>query len=137
VTAHVEILVENVDQRLAVPVQAIYTKGPQRYVFRASLTGASYAPIELGAIGTEWAEVRSGLQPGERIRLAFSDEDKRAIPDPTRDGNGVPIRPGGAKPDGARLTGGPPASGAPAAAPAAAPAGRPERRGGPNAGRKP
>lgn len=111
VTAHVEILVEDVDEKLAVPVQAIYTKGPQRYVFKDSLAGAKYTPIELGAIGTEWAEVRSGLEPGEKIRLAFNDEDKRAIPDPTGDGKGGPPRVGGPRPQGAGMGGGAPPSG--------------------------
>lgn len=81
VTAQVEIMVETVEGKLAVPVQAIYTKGGQRYVFRAGESAGSYAAVQLGAIGTEWAEVASGLTEGDRIRLAFSDDDKRAIPD--------------------------------------------------------
>jgi len=138
VTAHVEILVENVEQKLAVPVQAIYTKGPQRYVFRDALTGASYTPIELGAIGTEWAEVRSGLETGDKVRLAFNDEDKRAIPDPTHDGAGDPMHAGGPKPQQAGMTGGSPGSDGQKATPGAAPAGRRERRGGgPGGGKKP
>ena len=115
VTAHVEIMVEEVEQKLAVPVQAIYTKGPQRYVFKDSLAGASHTPIELGAIGTEWAEVRKGIEPGDKIRMSFSDEDKRAIPDPTGDGKGGP------KPQRAGMTGGAPPSGG-------------ESRGGPKGG---
>lgn len=138
VTAHVEVLVESVEQKLAVPVQSIYTKGPQRYVFKDALAGASYSPIELGAIGTEWAEVRSGLEAGEKVRLSFSDDDKRAIPDPTGDGKGGPMRAGGPRPQKASMTGGPPPSGAPAAAPSVGSAGKPERRGGGSStGRKP
>ncbi len=81
VTAQVEIMVETVEGKLAVPVQAIYTKGGQRYVFRAGGSPSSFAAVQIGAIGTEWAEIASGLSAGEKIRLAFSDDDKRAIPD--------------------------------------------------------
>lgn len=81
VTAHVEILVETVTDKLAVPVQAIYTKGRLRYVF--SHTGREINPVtvQLGAIGTEWAEIQEGLSGGEQLLLAFSDEHKRMIPD--------------------------------------------------------
>jgi HlyD family secretion protein len=92
VTAHAEILVETVESQAAVPVQAIYTKGGQRYVFRDG--EKSYAAVELGAIGTEWAEIRSGLSAGDRVRLAFSDDDKRLIPDagPGERGNSMRMR---------------------------------------------
>lgn len=128
VTAHVEILVEEIENKLAVPVQAIYTKGPQRYVFKDSLAGANHAPIELGAIGTEWAEVRGGLEPGDKIRLSFSDDDKRAIPDPTGEMRGGSGRPGGARSQRAGMSGGAPPTGAPSAA-TPAPASGGERRG--------
>ncbi len=81
VTAQAEIMVETVEGKLAVPVQALYTKGGQRYVFRDSRSGTAYSQVETGAIGTEWAEIAEGLSAGDRIRLAFSDDDKRAIPD--------------------------------------------------------
>jgi len=81
VTAQAEIMVETVEGKLAVPVQALYTKGGQRYVFRDGGSGTAYVPVQTGAIGTEWAEIAEGLSAGDRIRLAFSDDDKRAIPD--------------------------------------------------------
>jgi HlyD family secretion protein len=81
VTAQAEIMVETVEDKLAVPVQALYTKGGQRYVFRDSGSGTAYSQVQTGAIGTEWAEIAEGLSAGDRIRLAFSDDDKRAIPD--------------------------------------------------------
>lgn len=111
VTAHVEILVEEVEEKLAVPVQAIYTKGPQRYVFKESLAGAGYLPIELGAIGTEWAEVRKGLEAGEKIRMSFTDEDKRAIPDPVGDARGGPKMQSAGMTGGSAPSGGPPRGG--------------------------
>ena len=82
VTAYVEILVETVDEKLAVPVQAVYTKGPQRYVFRKNRGEVQYVPVQLGAVGSVWTEVVDGLSPGDQIVLAFSEEHKRLIPDP-------------------------------------------------------
>lgn len=81
VTAHAEILVESVDDKLAVPVQAVYSKSGQRYVFRDGAKEVGPVKITVGAIGTEWAEVSNGLTTGDRILLAFSDAQKRMIPD--------------------------------------------------------
>ncbi|MEK7757690.1 MAG: efflux RND transporter periplasmic adaptor subunit, partial [Planctomycetota bacterium] len=129
VTAQVEIMVDTVDGKLAVPVQAIYTKGGQRYVFRDSTSGTNYAPVQLGAIGTEWAEVASGLSAGDRIRLAFSDEDKRAIPDASPGDKGNPMRTGRRSGPGGK-TAQPPGGQAPAQGQQAAPAGRVGQGGG-------
>jgi len=81
VTAHVEILVESVANSLAIPVQAVYTKGNRRYVFHEQSGELEPIEVVLGAIGTEWAEVKEGLSAEQRILLAFSDEHKRLIPD--------------------------------------------------------
>ncbi len=80
-TAHVEIMVETVVDKLAVPVQAIYSKGGKRYAFHNDRGAVSPREIQLGAIGMEWAEVVNGLQSDDQILLAFSDEQKRMIPD--------------------------------------------------------
>lgn len=123
VTAQVEIMVETVEGKLAVPVQAIYTKGGQRYVFRVGGSAGSYAAVQLGAIGTEWAEIASGLSAGEKIRLAFSDEDKRAIPDasPGDRANAMKM---GLRPAPAGVTAQPPGQPVPAGATPGAPAGQ-------------
>lgn len=81
VTAHTEMLVETVEDALAVPVQAVYSKGGRRYVFRADGRNALPLEVQLGAIGTEWAQITDGLSGGEQVLLAFSDEHKRLIPD--------------------------------------------------------
>ena len=133
VTAQVEIMVETVEGKLAVPVQAIYTKGGQRYVFRDGGSRVSYAPVQLGAIGTEWAEVASGLSAGDRIRLAFSDEDKRAIPDASPGDKGNPMRAGRRSGSGSK-TAQPPGGQPPAQGQQAAPAGRVGQGGGATSG---
>ncbi len=82
VTAYAEILVESVENKLAVPVQAVYSKGRRRYVFREDGREPVPVAVTLGAIGTEWAEVIDGLTAGEQILLTFTDRHKRLIPDP-------------------------------------------------------
>ncbi len=81
VTAFVEILVEEVESVVAIPVQAIYTKGGQRFVFHEERGAASFSPVELGAIGMEWAEITSGVSVGDKVLLAFDDTHKRLVPD--------------------------------------------------------
>ncbi len=88
VTAHVEILVDTVDEKLAVPVQAIFSKGGSRYVFRDDGGEPEAIPVELGGIGIEWAEIKSGVERGDKVFLAFNDDMKRLIPEPTRKQNG-------------------------------------------------
>ena len=133
VTAQVEIMVETVDGKLAVPVQAIYTKGGQRYVFRDGGSASSYAAVQLGAIGTEWAEITSGLSAGEKIRLAFSDEDKRAIPDasPGDRANAMQM---GRRPAPAGVTAQPPGVPVPAGTTPGVPAGQVGQGGGATSG---
>lgn len=89
VTAHVEILVDLVENELAVPVQAIYAKGGKRYVFRREARKAAPVEVTLGAIGTEWASVTAGLTQGDSIMLAFDDELKRQVPDPPPEERGM------------------------------------------------
>lgn len=85
VTAYAEILVQNVEDRIAVPVQTIYAKSGQRYVFKSVGDRVEPVPVKLGAVGAEWAEVESGLSGGESVLLAFGDEQKRLIPDRAQD----------------------------------------------------
>ena len=100
VTAHAEILVETLTDTLAVPVQAIYSKTGRRYVFRSSEGKVEYVEVEVGAVSTEWAEIKDGVAEGENVLLAFSEEQTRMIPDlvPPVPRNGVsPAAPGEAK----------------------------------------
>ncbi|MDO8630257.1 MAG: hypothetical protein Q7R41_07165, partial [Phycisphaerales bacterium] len=99
-TAHAEILVETVEEKLAVPVQAIYAKGGKRYVFRRIGERVEPVAVNVGSIGSEWAEVAAGVEKGERVLLAFGEDYRRMIPDAPLD-----ERPGG----GAMRRGGGPA----------------------------
>jgi len=103
--AQVRILVETVEDKLAVPVHAVYAKGQQRYVFRKQ--GETIAPVEvtLGPNSTEWIEVRGeNLKPKDNILLAFAEEQQRMVPD-------VAAGPGGGRRGGEGGNGGPRQSG--------------------------
>ncbi|MCO6438672.1 MAG: efflux RND transporter periplasmic adaptor subunit [Phycisphaerae bacterium] len=121
-TALATILVETVTDKLAVPVQAIYNRGRQRYVFKQDGADIEPTSITLGATGTEFAEVSAGLQPGDQVLLAFGDNLKRMIPE-TGPENG---RPGGPPAGAGGSRRGRP-SGAPAQAPRGGAQGRPTR----------
>lgn len=100
VTAHAEILVGQVEDELAVPVQAFYSKGGKRYVFRDEKGTINAVPVRTGAVSNEWAAIVDGLNEGDRVLLAINDDHKRLIPDDTG-----PDRRGGGPEAGARRGG--------------------------------
>ena len=81
VTARAEILVEEVYDVLAVPVQAVVTKQGRRYVFRGHGDTPEPAPVDLGRSNDEFVEVLSGLAQGDVIRLSVSEEDLQRVPE--------------------------------------------------------
>lgn len=107
VTSHAEILVEVVEDRLAVPVQSVYTQAGRRYVFRANGTTTEAVEIKVGAIGTEFAEIREGVSSGESVLLAFGDDQKRLIPESAPGGSQERGAPGERGPRQGRPGGGP------------------------------
>ena len=70
------------ENALAVPIQAVYSKGGRKYVFQDTKEGVKFREVQLGAASTEWAEVLDGISKGDSILLAFTDEHTRAIPEP-------------------------------------------------------
>ncbi|MHC5110700.1 MAG: efflux RND transporter periplasmic adaptor subunit [Planctomycetota bacterium] len=81
VTAHARILVEEVMDAVAVPVQSVYSKGGKRFVFKRAGQDVQPHEIQLGSIGSEWASIVGGVDKGDQILLAFSEEETRMIPD--------------------------------------------------------
>ena len=81
VTTRAEILVEEVRDVLAVPVQAVVTKQTRRYVFRGRSDTPEPVEVKLGRSNDEFVEVLDGLAQGDVIRLSVSEEDVRRIPE--------------------------------------------------------
>lgn len=81
VTAVADILVQHIDDSLAIPPQAVFSKAGHNFVFKSA--GRDYDPveIEIGAAGIEWVEVKEGLAEGDKVILAANDDLMRRLPD--------------------------------------------------------
>ncbi|MCC7408513.1 MAG: HlyD family efflux transporter periplasmic adaptor subunit [Phycisphaeraceae bacterium] len=64
-----EILVDHVQDALAVPVQAVYARGNQRIVYVASGSQVVARPVTLGRTSDMFAEITDGLELGQRVLL--------------------------------------------------------------------
>jgi len=88
VTARVEIFVERVENALAVPVQAVFSKAGKTYVFVERGRSAEPVEVQLGRSNNEFVEVLSGLQRGQEVRMAVDDSLKRKLPEAGNNGSG-------------------------------------------------
>jgi HlyD family secretion protein len=114
-TATVEILVAELRNVLTVPVQAIFSKGGKYFVFLDENGQARPLEVQIGQSSTQFAEIKGGLQEGQAIRLAITEEMKLKLPDSEKRDGDKPAKP--KKPR--------PASSQPVVVPASAPASRP------------
>jgi HlyD family secretion protein len=86
VTARVEILVRDVRDVLAVPVQAIYSRNAKSFAFVGrSVQRAEPVVIETGYSSDQFAEVRSGLEEGDFVLLAQDDALLAKLPEESRE----------------------------------------------------
>ncbi len=81
VTAQAEILITELKDVLAVPVQAVFGKGGKYYVFVTQ--GREVVPVEVkvGLASNEYAEITAGLTEGQMVHLAVTDEMKLKLPE--------------------------------------------------------
>ena len=91
-TAHAEIFVGQVNDALAIPVQAVFARGRQHFVFQDVGDAIKAVQITLGATSTEWAQVVDGsIAEQDQILLAFGESEKRLLPDaPEGEGRAMP-----------------------------------------------
>lgn len=88
VTARVEILVREVNNVLAVPVQGIYSRNGKSYAFVGrNLERAAPVEIETGFSSDEFVEIRSGLKEGDYVILAQDDTLLAKLPEQTEQTN--------------------------------------------------
>ncbi|HRX87062.1 MAG TPA: efflux RND transporter periplasmic adaptor subunit [Phycisphaerae bacterium] len=74
VTARVEILVREVQDVIAVPIQAVYSRNGKSFAFVGhNVDRADPVEIETGYSSDEFVEVRSGLKEGDYVILAQDD----------------------------------------------------------------
>lgn len=123
--AQVEILVDRVDQVLAVPLAAVYSVGRDAYVFVSDGQRLQPRKVQIGRTNDTHAQVSDGLQGGERVKLLEAGEGRTLLeqaginPEPTTRGfgggegrgrrgggpagtGGPPTGTGGSGPDGSR-----------------------------------
>ncbi|MCH8052675.1 MAG: efflux RND transporter periplasmic adaptor subunit [Planctomycetes bacterium] len=81
VTARVEILVSELTDVVAVPVQSIYSKVHKSFVFVGHKDDAEPIEVQLGLASDEFVEIKSGLEPGQEVLLAVSDLMKTRLPE--------------------------------------------------------
>lgn len=81
VTARADIIVRQLEDVLAVPVQSVFSKAGHHFVFRKGRGGPEPVEIEPGHSSDEYVAVLSGLAEGDSILLAVSDDLRRTLPE--------------------------------------------------------
>ena len=72
-TGSVSIVTGATREALAVPTSAVTTNGTEHTVLVRTATGTKSTRVEVGVVGTTWAEITSGLTSGQRVVLADLD----------------------------------------------------------------
>lgn len=80
-TARAEIFIAELDNALAVPVQAVFSEAGQQFVFVKNGRSADPIPVDIGLSSTEYVEIVNGLSQGDEVMLAVSANDKLKITD--------------------------------------------------------
>lgn len=80
-TARADIIVDQVEDVLAVPVQSIFSKAGHHFVFRDRQGDCAPLEVELGVSSDEFVEVVDGVAENDRILLAVSEDMRRMLPD--------------------------------------------------------
>lgn len=96
-TASVTIRCAEVHDALQVPVQAVYSHGPQFYCFVYGADGWEARPVKCGPTNDRFFVVESGLEEGERIALnprKYLDQVKLPKLPPEQRQRAVPQPPG-------------------------------------------
>ncbi len=81
-TAHIEILIEEIPDALAVPVQSVFSRGAQHFVFVQRGLSAQPVEVELGAATETMVEVVSGLKAGQKVVMAPDESLLALLPTP-------------------------------------------------------
>jgi multidrug efflux pump subunit AcrA (membrane-fusion protein) len=66
-TAEVTFLLDIKRQVTRIPLQAVRRVGEAAFAAVPDRSGYQWRPLELGAVSSSFAEVRSGLQPGDKV----------------------------------------------------------------------
>lgn len=81
-SAQIKIMIEDVPNVLAVPVQSVYARGAHNYVFVDRGGTARPVEVKLGRSTTNLIEVVSGLSSGDRVRMTADEALLATLPQP-------------------------------------------------------
>lgn len=81
VTARAEIIVSRLEDVVAVPLQAVFSKGGRHYVFKPNGHAGEPVQVSLGQSSSDYVEVTKGLTANSKVLLAASDDAKLLLPD--------------------------------------------------------
>ena len=76
-SAEIKILVDHLPNVLAIPVQAVFVRGPKSYVFAHRGLSVELVEVQLGRSSTRMVEVTGGLKAGDKVYL-HADESMLA-----------------------------------------------------------
>lgn len=80
-SATVQVLVTELSNVLAVPVQSVFSKGDRHYVFVEDGGEIRPTEVQVGLSSIEYVEIKTGLKENQQVRLAVSDEMKLKLGD--------------------------------------------------------
>lgn len=81
VTARADIIVSELDDVLAVPVQAVFTKSGHHFVFLGNGGDVEPAEVEVGMSSDEFVEIKDGISAGDDVLLAVSESLRQTLPE--------------------------------------------------------
>jgi len=80
-TARVLIVVTDLKEVLAVPLQAVISKAGHHFVFVPNSSEPKAVEVTLGSSSTEYVEIVKGVTPGMGVLLSLPDNASRFLPD--------------------------------------------------------
>ncbi len=79
-SAEIKILIDTVEDALAVPVQCVFTRGRDSYVFVRSGGGGESTRVSLGRSNTSMVEIADGLKPGQSVVMHADEQMLAKLP---------------------------------------------------------
>jgi HlyD family secretion protein len=79
-SAEIKILIEEVTNALAIPVQCAFSRGPKSYVFVRNGGKTEYREVKLGRASTSMVEIVQGLSAGDTILMHVGEDLMALLP---------------------------------------------------------
>jgi len=79
-SAEVKILIDTIEDTLAVPVQCVFTRGADSYVFVGSGGAVDPVKVTLGRSNTSMVQVLEGLEGGQRVVMHADEQMLARLP---------------------------------------------------------